>query len=422
MARADGEILQGQIYARTEDIEIPFTEQVLYEENADAVIGQDKTEVTPMDGHASRVRVFSVPSDLDTMMLVYPGTVSFELPNVLTEILCRHNIAEGSGHDDQQVGEGVWYGDSGHFTITPTARAQGSASIMPVVEPVIKQTWARNVPTKQYLFYIEGNFETSDVITRLQTHLTIAVTTVAGGTVTTGVDHNMVANQPFQFATVVGGSGGILTATTYYVKLVIGPTQFTYSLTAGGAVVGHSATSGTLYPKVLTWPQFQPVSHTLSVRGQSVSIAQNCGALFEYGWSGVNVMYMLAPAGGSQFDGASRENNVTTQFVQLPPTIHGDITIADSTDTADTTVTVTASIPAVATLGGSPVFAGLSNTPTAISASATGVVTPSFLAGTAGQQSIPTAGLYIHDTKAQPWELGINRVYVELVDFSYFNP
>jgi hypothetical protein len=75
----------------------------------------------------------------------------------------------------------------------------------------------------------------------------LEVTGITAGVVTTSVDHNLSVNQAFRFRSLVSGSGGIATGTTYYVKTTPTSTTFTYAATAGGsALSGHAATSGVM--------------------------------------------------------------------------------------------------------------------------------------------------------------------------------
>ena len=422
MAQDDGELLQGQRYDEVADIVIAYTEQMKYEENADASVGVARTDVTPNDAHSSKVRTWAQPS-LTSIYLRTPGVVNLQLPSVLSSITTTFNKSGGNGENVREIGDAAWVGASGGMNLNPNASASGSASIIPDVNIEITETWGNNIPTEQFFFYIAGNVTTADVLSRLQTILTLSVTGIVAGVVTTSAAHGLSVGQPFTFLTLVGGAGGIATATTYYVLTTPTTLTFTYAASAGGAALaGHSATSGTLAPTVSAWPSFRPKSHTLTLKGEQKSVSVNAEASFTYRWSASDVSYAYSPAGSpaSQSDGISTEAGVTVRSVRIPPTIHGAITITSTSDTQTFTAEAEADIPAITGTGGAPTFVGTNSTKASGTITVTGSVTPTSLSATAGQTSIPTAGLYIYDVTGERGRYGQTNIRVTLVNFNAF--
>ena len=428
MAQDDGELLQGQRYDEVADIVIAYTEQMKYEENADASVGVARTDVTPNDAHSSKVRTWAQPS-LTSIYLRTPGVVNLQLPSVLSSITTTFNKSGGNGENVREIGDAAWVGASGGMNLNPNASASGSASIIPDVNIEITETWGNNIPTEQFFFYIAGNVTTVDVLSRLQTILTLATTGIVAGVVTTSAAHGLSVGQPFTFLTLVGGAGGIATATTYYVLTTPTTLTFTYAASAGGAALNtHSATSGTLAPAVSAWPSFRPKSHTLTLKGEQKSVSVNAEANFTYRWSDSDVSYAYSPAQTavgppavfSQSDGISEENSVTVRSVRIPPTIHGAITIATATDTATFSVTAEADIPAITGTGGAPNFVGTNSTRSSGTITVNAGVTPTSLSATSGATAIPTAGLYIYDVTAERGRYGQTNVRVTLVNFNAF--
>lgn len=418
----DGELLQGQRYDEQTGTIARFSEQMRPHENAAAEnLGQARTDITPIDGKESKVRIWSVPTDLDSLVLEYPSTVSFNLPRVLTAIAIVYSKGSGAGENNRDIGLGAWEGSSGGMSLNPTASASGSASIVPDIQPEITDYWSQNVPSRNLLFYMTGNSTSAAVIAQIRVLLTKTVASIVAGVVTTSAIHGLVVDQPFTFRTLVGGAGGIAVDTTYYVKTVPSTVTFTYAATAGGAALnGHSATSGTMAPTVSEWPQFRPQEHTITLKGMQVSLQVSAEASLQYRWSAEAASYFISPAGGSEMEGYSEDVATNVRSVRLPPTIHGLITLSGSTsDTAVVAVEATANIPGITGTGDAPSFSTVTSS-ISDSATATGSVTPTSLAATPGTTAIPTNGLYLYDVQAQPFRSTYNQVRAILVNFNVF--
>lgn len=426
MAENDGKLKLGQLFERDDSTVVAFTEQTMDSRNADLLVGQAFTEISPIDLKNSEVRVYTVPSAaLEAFVLQSPTTLNLDLPPVLTSITSVFNVSEQVGESVQEVGAAFSSGSSGGFSVSADANASAAAGVIPDVSLDIREVWATNVPAQTYLFYMSSETITvAAIITRLHTILTFATTGVAAGVVT-ATAHGLTANQPFQFATLVGGAGGIATGTTYFVRSAsLTANTFTYSVTAGGAALsGHSATSGTLFPVVAAWPAFKPKAISLSLLGQTVRVQQGANAHLQNSWSADTLSYVIFPitSGGSptRADSISRSTDLSVRTVRISPTLHGALSISPSSDTADADVEVVAIIPEVVGTGIAPSFDPIENQPTPVTLTATGTISPSSFSATTGYTDIPTAGLFIHSLDSDIYKWGYNRVRVVLVNFSF---
>lgn len=423
---SDGRLLNGARYDEQRDATIVYTEQMMDKTDADAVVGNMRTEVIPNDRDSSKVRVWSGASipTLDSYFKGFPGVVSFELPAVLTAITTTFNKNSGSGVSIHAVGDAAWVGESGGLNLDPTSSTNSSAAIIPDIQPIISTVDSSRVPVTNYVFYSASDIVTlAAIITRIQNALTIATIGIAAG-IATVASHSFSINQPIKFATLVGASGGLAAGTLYYVT-AISSTTVSFSVTRGGSPnASHAATSGTLYPVVASWPKFHVTSAVFTLKGQQTSISQQADSHIQYRWNSAgDVSYAISPIGGmspTRSDGNSIEIGVTVRTIQIPPTIHGAITVSSTSDTATVTTTVKANVPAIVGVGSAPSVSAITNEPSSISATVTGSLTPTSLSATAGDSAIPTAGLFILDIDGQPFAYGYSGIRVSVVDFSYF--
>lgn len=424
MPRKDGEVLLGQLYDRELDMVVRFTETAMQEPAANAlqVAGAARTEISPMDGHASLVRVYELPG-LTNVFIEFPGVMNLVLPDVLTGISVTFNKSQGAGEDIHQIGDVVWEGPSGGMTLTPSSRAQASVAIIPDISPTVVQTWGQNIPTINLAFYMTGNITDALILAQVRSGLTITITNVVSGTCFTGTNaHRLKVGQEFQFPTLITPGGTIAVNTTYFVRTVIDEFNFTYSHTLGGALAaGDNAGGGTLAPNIKRLPVFKPQSHSFTLKGEQISLSQNADSLMQYSWSPDQVSYAITPVSGTRSDGFSNDRGVSIRTVTLSPTIHGGITLSSPTDTAVAQVVVRANVPPITGIGDAPSFAGVTNEPTALTATANASVTPTSFSPVSGLSAIPTVGLYLVDVNIRPYAgYGHRQVIVTLVDFSIF--
>jgi len=177
---SDGNILYGQQYDEQTDIVLPFTEQVqnCTPEGSVEALNDARTEVTPIDANASRVRVFTAPTQeqMDTLAVTLFDNVSFQLPDTLQSVKAYYTAAHGNG-TAEETGDGQSTGTTGSLSINLSASSQGSASIAGDVFIKILPTsnWAVDVPASTYLFYIADTSTRAQILTK--------VGTLAGATV-----------------------------------------------------------------------------------------------------------------------------------------------------------------------------------------------------------------------------------------------
>lgn len=156
---------------------------------------------------------------------------------------------------------------------------------------------------------------------------------------------------------------------------------------------------------VLDWPDFNPVEETIRGVGRSLSLQVNATAQFSIslgsGGSGLST---------SEGDGYSKEAGLTFKTVRIPPTIHGLINLDGTlSDTESLTATASA-IAAEPSVTASRTEMG----------EVVATITPTSLAATAGDTSIPTSGKRLLRTVPGAKKLGLMQLDCEVVDFSYF--
>lgn len=165
-----GPILTGQHFDKTTGLVSVFTEQKTV---AGANLGDDFTEITPIDAITQEVRVESPPSSEDILAysIAGPGMTSFQLPRTLTGIVVVFNKSEGNGSNINNGGAAASSGTSGGLNFSPSSSAQGSASVIADIQPIIVETDADNVPTTEIHFFMASSVgsvpTTANVLTRL---------------------------------------------------------------------------------------------------------------------------------------------------------------------------------------------------------------------------------------------------------------
>lgn len=418
---SDGRLLYGQQYDEVTNVGAAFTQQMMDKDNADPLVGTAGLDISPNDRDSSLVRTYDVAGiidSLDGINISFPGTANIALPAELLDIVVVFNKNSGDGFDYREAGASLSEGTSGGLNFNPSARATASASILPDVQVDIRETWGQNVSTTHYVFYLPESSKLPTVIARAIVAASFTASVVSG--IVTGAVHGMLVNQPFQFSTVTGGSGGIAANTTYYLKVVTDASNFTYSSTPGGAALSaHNATSVVVAPTIASWPVFRPESITLTATGQQASIQQSAESYHMDRWSTDNLSWAIRPY-ADRSDGQSIETGVSIKTINIPPTIHGAITISSATDSAQVDTTVKANIPEIVGTGIAPSFAAVTNEPTAYSKTVNAAVSPTSISATLGITAIPAYGLYIWRVDAELYKYGLIRVHVEVVNFSQF--
>ena len=165
---SDGKLLQGQQYDAENDLVIRYTQQMREISSAASLLGNSLTEIIPTDGAASIVREYQVPANLADYYFASPTTINLQLPDVLEDVLITWSSRKEDGEKVNNPGTFLFTG-SGSDSLSSSATASAGGSITPDAQPIIRQTWAQNIPSMRYSFYIEGNVSTQDVLDRLGT-------------------------------------------------------------------------------------------------------------------------------------------------------------------------------------------------------------------------------------------------------------
>lgn len=166
---------------------------------------------------------------------------------------------------------------------------------------------------------------------------------------------------------------------------------------------------------VLAWPNFRPVSHTLTLKGQQISLQQMAEADERFWYNAEHVWGYQYSSGESY----SKSGDVTIRSIRIPPTIHGAITITGATSTASVTTTVAVHIPSVFSDVPDPdiTLAAVDNAPTPITKTANGSVSPTSLSATS-PTGVPTSGIYLLDIAPAESEWGYTFLKATVVDFA----
>jgi hypothetical protein len=160
---------------------------------------------------------------------------------------------------------------------------------------------------------------------------------------------------------------------------------------------------------VVKWPVFKPKSRTIVATGQSISLRANVQVSLNHSWSSSSNSFGKTSTVSDDY-----AIGLTNNAVQLPPCIHPLITF-----TGD--MTRNRAISATATMAlGSSFGASVSATKTK-SGTASGAISPTTLPETAGQNTIPTSGLYLMDLDVAPYDYGWFKFRAEVFDALNFS-
>ena len=418
---SDGNLLAGQQFEQQSGIVKQFTEKMMDRADANAVAGQARTEITPHDYASALVRVWASNNAAYAAIapVKTPAYINLSrdmVPDTLTSLAVTFNSTEQTGEDINQGPDIVVTGDSGSASLSASASAQAGASVIPDVQPVIKVTPSR-VSVNNFVMYMPMGFTLSDLFTRISA--TYAATGVlATGTAVCAADHGFVLNQRIKF-TAATGVVGFTVGATYYIVTIPNSARFTFSATEGGAGIGTAtATTFTVVPLVFEWPLFFPVSHTITLKGQQVSVRQNASSREAGSFtSGPAFTRELLPGAGKRSDGFSIEAGLTSRLITIPPTIHAAITISPATLTKGALTLVKANLPIMtySGTGSFPGFPGITNEPTPKGGFANAEISPTSLTATT-PAAIPSKDLYLMELQTQAADA--DNMYVSAAIFN----
>lgn len=156
-------------------------------------------------------------------------------------------------------------------------------------------------------------------------------------------------------------------------------------------------------------PRWKKKPHTLLLKGQGMSVQVTAKCQQSNFFNATYSSYALNKGKGSSYDG-----QVSWRVVELPPTIHPLITIANNA------MPLTAIAEARATIVGGLNFPPQETVQTGGIPTQVASVTPTTLAATT-PTTIPTSGLYLVDSNFDSeLEWGRTKVFAEVVDFAQF--
>lgn len=198
----------------------------------------------------------------------------------------------------------------------------------------------------------------------------------------------------------------------FYLKLTSADTitsaEFLAKLTAlAGASVSY-------------WPSFNPVSHTIVLKGQKVAVSAKASASASMQASDAGDVDTIS-TDKNEGSGTSYDTSTMNGVTRIPPTIHGAISITGGT-TSSATATASCDVGwtgtgSGASIGPYPVTFPSTTAVASASLAANGAVSPTSLSATS-PASIPSSGLYITESRIDPYEKGWVRCYAEVIDAS----
>lgn len=176
------------------------------------------------------------------------------------------------------------------------------------------------------------------------------------------------------------------------------------SCTVAGIKAKLSTITGTT---VLKWPIFKKRTHTIIGKGQSASVSVSTNASCTISWNNVEG---VTKDSRQQGYGDNIGKNLSNSVTQIGPCIHGEILVSGQTSRSET-------VSAFAT---SPIYGSLQAplTPThSRTVTAQGSVYPTVLPATV-PAALPTTGLYLLNTRIQPYAYDYVKIYAEVFDAS----
>lgn len=164
-----GPLLSEQDYNPRFDVIIPKTRQTVAA--ASAGIGDNRKDIRAIDSVMSEV-VTVDPSTIATALGSYsssfPGTTNLDLPDILESIEAVINVTSGSGSGTES-GDASASGSHGGYSLPGDNNSQSSVALLPDVIISIRQVWARNVPTLNYVFFLPIPVTSAAVLSKLAT-------------------------------------------------------------------------------------------------------------------------------------------------------------------------------------------------------------------------------------------------------------
>jgi hypothetical protein len=157
------------------------------------------------------------------------------------------------------------------------------------------------------------------------------------------------------------------------------------------------------------WPKFRPIGHTIVAQGMKASVVAGASGSASASWSdgGVNNSQERGTTKKREFD-----VNTTVTVINVPPTIHGLLSIGQATET----LAISASAEASWTGYNFPSLSVTSNANKTI----TGAVNPATFPVTS-PASIPTSGKYLIQSSVEPFKYGWAKCTAVVLDAADLN-
>jgi hypothetical protein len=284
---------------------------------------------------------------LDGYFTSYSSTVDLNLPNVLRsiEVIWDRDTADG-GYISNWTGES----DSENVSFSGAERgeATGTASASPELVINIEQPWGSDCPINIHTFFIKPQ-----------------INTFIDGQYT---------------------SGSFVTSDMVVKKLMTNKPYL------------GSVTS------MRKWPTFKPLAHRIITTGKRAAVSAQCNGSFSYAKS--EDSFHSDATTGSGF-GISIDTTIGVN--NIPPTLHGTITLSDGSDES---VVARSSCAVSLPYGGS-------SSSSASSPEGFATIRPRTLDATY-PPDIPRSGYYLLKYQSEPYKWGWHRVIASVIDTQQF--
>lgn len=168
----DGKLLHGQRHFPRDGYTAAFTQRVKDNRDAELEVGDANKEITPLDGHSSRIVTWDTAAIATEFLTLYrsmPTTINMQLPPVLDGISVTFNSQAADGEANTLSQDAYSAGTSGSLSFSPRSNARASAAILPDVVPIIREVSGVSRPATLYAFFLPNNSTRTAVLTRLAT-------------------------------------------------------------------------------------------------------------------------------------------------------------------------------------------------------------------------------------------------------------
>ena len=158
--------LSGQEYDASVDIVIPFTEEVT---NSGESLGDENKFVDPLSSDFDLVRTIdkdAIKQQLESILLEFPSRANLSLPPVLRAVRVIWDTSESNGSYDSEY-MGTSSGQSWSLSGDEDANALSSGEVIPSFEVDIDDTWANNIPTTSYFFFLKYPVKLQDILRKV---------------------------------------------------------------------------------------------------------------------------------------------------------------------------------------------------------------------------------------------------------------